>query len=66
MLLFALYVRTLPPPVPKAAPQKLDVKGVPKKESLTPGKDDLPDKLLEDLEKDDDDDDDVEEERGGL
>lgn len=54
-LLFAYYVRTLPPPTPKVQPQKLDVKSVPKKEEgIKPVEDEFPEQLLQDLKKDED------------
>ena len=54
MLLFAYYIHTLPPPVPKVKPQNLEVKSVPKKEEMIkPVEDDFPEQLLQDMKKDD-------------
>lgn len=68
MLLFALWINSLPPPEPKAAPQKIEMMNdndIPHVKE--PSGDDLPVQLEEDMEKDDDDDilDDEDDEDGG-
>lgn len=75
MLLFALYVQTLPPPVPRARPQKIKLTdnlgpdGV-VKEMVQPKTEDVQEKVeeekVEDDDSEDDEDSDLEETRGDL